>query len=448
MFIERTYKFRLYPSEPQIQKLHDWQSRLRYLWNRVNEVYLGAHNIKWLSPKERISIRYQASKDLTELKKDFEVFTQVPRVAQTKTIMRLEESWKRYTTKDQTGKRFGKPKFKRHFDAVSIYYQTQDWLTGSYLILQRRKQHRLRVPTLGYVDCVVHRPVVGNVSSCTITEEAGSWYASLRADTGRKTPDPKQTGTALALDMGVKFAASDSNGRHIQNPKFLAKSAQQLARAQQVVSRRYEEYKSRCKGLSKEQRITVTHRNLDKAKQRVAKLHAKIKHQRSDFWHKISYTYAGEEHKTIIVEALKIKNMTASASGTLDDPGTNVAQKRGLNKSILDVGWGQLFTLLGYKQVERGGELIKVNPAYSSQTCSQCMYVDAGNRLTQSEFKCVKCGYVSNADTNAAKVLLHRGTHGLSLRRVKSPVEAETGVREHPEHINQTNALLTVGARK
>ena len=91
--------------------------------------------------------------------------------------------------------------------------------------------------------------------------------------------------------------------------------------------------------------------------------------------------------------------MTASAAGTVEDPGTNVAAKAGLNRSILDNGWGIITTLLGYKAP---GRVWTVPRRFSSQKCSQCGHVDKNNRQTQALFVCVQCGFECNADLNAA----------------------------------------------
>ena len=99
----------------------------------------------------------------------------------------------------------------------------------------------------------------------------------------------------------------------------------------------------------------------------------------------------------VFLEDLKTKGMTASAKGTIEQPGKNVRQKAGLNRSILKTGWGQLESHL----VERG-VVHKVNPAYTSQTCNTCGYIDRKNRVSQSVFKCQMCEYMVNADVNAA----------------------------------------------
>ena len=117
----------------------------------------------------------------------------------------------------------------------------------------------------------------------------------------------------------------------------------------------------------------------------------------------------------IVCEDLKIANMSKSASGTLENKGRNVRAKSGLNKSILDQGWGMALTMLEYKQQWQGGLLIQVNPRFTSQTCFECKHVAKENRRTQAKFECVECGYIANADVNAARNILTVGHAVLSV---------------------------------
>jgi putative transposase len=94
--------------------------------------------------------------------------------------------------------------------------------------------------------------------------------------------------------------------------------------------------------------------------------------------------------------------MSASASGTVESPGSKIAQKSGLNKSILDQGWSMFATMLRYKAEERGGALQEVPAAYTSQGCSACGVIHKDNRKSQTLFECVACGFTANADHNAA----------------------------------------------
>ena len=116
----------------------------------------------------------------------------------------------------------------------------------------------------------------------------------------------------------------------------------------------------------------------------------------------------------IACEDLKVANMSKSASGTMEKKGRNVKAKSGLNKSILDQGWGMMINMLEYKQQWQGGLLIKVNPRYTSQTCFECKHIAKENRRTQANFECVECRYVTNADVNAARNILAAGHAVLS----------------------------------
>ena len=150
--------------------------------------------------------------------------------------------------------------------------------------------------------------------------------------------------------------------------------------------------------------------NWRKVKAKITKLHLKIADIRKDFIHKVTTAIAAN-FAHVAIEDLKIKNMSSSACGTLDNPGTNVAQKSGLNRSILDQGWGMFKSFLTYKlKYMYNTELIKVNPKYTSQKCSQCHYIHKHNRKTQAEFVCKDCGHAMNADLNAALNIKAAGT--------------------------------------
>ena len=134
----------------------------------------------------------------------------------------------------------------------------------------------------------------------------------------------------------------------------------------------------------------------------------------------------------VVVEALKVRAMSASARGTADAPGRNVRQKAGLNRAILDQGWGMFRALLRYKLAHRGGRLVEVPAAYTSQTCSACYLMDAANRCDQARFVCVGCGHEANADSNAALNILRRADSALKPvegHRAKRPDEAGTSRR-------------------
>jgi putative transposase len=162
--------------------------------------------------------------------------------------------------------------------------------------------------------------------------------------------------------------------------------------------------------LSRKQKFS---RNWVKAKARIQKLQSHIGNVRRDHIHKTSHAIS-KNHAIVVVEDLRIRNMSASAAGTNEAPGRNGRAKAGLNRSILDQGWFEFRRQLDYKLDWRGGELLAV-PAYNtSRTCSCCGNVAAENRQTQAVFQCVSCGYRANADTNAARNILAAGHAALA----------------------------------
>ena len=111
----------------------------------------------------------------------------------------------------------------------------------------------------------------------------------------------------------------------------------------------------------------------------------------------------------VVIEDLKVANMSQSASGTIAAPGRSVKAKSGLNKSILDQGWFEFRRQLEYKQTWRGGQVVAVNPRNTSRTCPCCGHVSAENRQTQARFACVECGFQENADLVGAINILAAG---------------------------------------
>ena len=133
--------------------------------------------------------------------------------------------------------------------------------------------------------------------------------------------------------------------------------------------------------------------NWKKQQERIQKVHGKVAYVRQDFLHQTSNAIS-KNHAMIVMEDLKIRNMSKSASGTIEEPGRKVAQKSGLNRSILDQGWGEFRRQLEYKQGWRGGMVVYVDPKHTSQTCPICGHQAKENRLTQEEFRCLEWPHI------------------------------------------------------
>jgi putative transposase len=188
------------------------------------------------------------------------------------------------------------------------------------------------------------------------------------------------------VDRGVVVLAATSDAVLYPNPRHLAASAGRLAAAQ--------------RRLAATRRRPVSRRRV-KARAEVTRLHAKVARQRHDSAHKLSRRLV-DRYDTIALEALQVANMVRSASGTIERPGTQVAQKAGLNRSILDAGWAQLANMIAYKAEEAGRRIILVNPANTSRTCSACGHLHGDDRVTQALWQCCACGHRDHADINIA----------------------------------------------
>ena len=101
--------------------------------------------------------------------------------------------------------------------------------------------------------------------------------------------------------------------------------------------------------------------------------------------------------------------MSRSAAGTVEQPGRNVKQKSGLNRSILDQGWAEFRRQLEYKVLWQGGLFLAVPPQNTSRTCPRCGHVSGDNRKSQAVFACVACGFHENADLVGAINILRAG---------------------------------------
>ena len=159
--------------------------------------------------------------------------------------------------------------------------------------------------------------------------------------------------------------------------------------------------------------------NRKTALDRLANIHRRIALQRSAWLHKLT-TDLANRHAVIAIEDLKVANMSASAKGTAEAAGQNVAAKAGLNRGILDAARGEFARQLTHELECRGGRVILVNPAYTCRTCRICKHDSEENRKTQSVFSCVACHHAEHADIHAAKNVLAAGHAAWLAERTSS----------------------------
>lgn len=297
--------------------------------------------------------------------------------SQQATLRRLDKAMAAFYRRCKPGeKRVGYPRFKAldRWDSV-------EWPSDGDGCRWKPDMGRVYLQGIGHVKVHAHRPVRGRVKTISLKREGRRWYVVLSCDDVPATPLPA-TGREIGVDVGVARFATTSDGEIIANPRFTRESAAELASAQQVLARKK-------RGSS----------NRRQAKAKIAEVHRRIRNRRADFHHKTARALVNK-CDVIALEDLGIASMTRSASGTLEKPGTNVAAKSGLNRSILDACWSQFASILAGKAEEAARRVLFVNPAYTSIGCHQC-----GRRCTRPQQDIMVCPEhgAMDADVNGAR---------------------------------------------
>jgi putative transposase len=237
-----------------------------------------------------------------------------------------------------------------------------------------------------------------------VRDPDGKWFASLVFEEivplqNIRAPVEFVVKAPVGVDLGLLSLIATSDGEKVEHPRFLRKAEKRLKRVQRVLSQKKKGSKNR-----------------DRARQRVASQHSRVKRQRLDFSHKLS-TRLVREHGFIAFEDLRVKNML---------------RNHALAKSIQDAAWGQLVGLTEYKALKAGSILVRVPAAYSTQECSYCGTVNE-IALGVLQFECCGCHRLLDRDTHAAQVVLKRGLAIAGLTSAKvgqdmpelKPVEME-----------------------
>ncbi|EEJ7261654.1 transposase [Salmonella enterica] len=400
MLILKAYKFRLEPTPEQSQRLRQLCGCARFVWN------LGLAETKRIPGSgEKLPSAFELNRMLTVWKKMPEhIFLQDAYTDNLQQKLKdLHAAWKRCFDKKLAAKA---PVWKRKNEGRdSIRFVNFE----KYCRLENR---RVKLPSgLGGVKFRQSQRVNGKIKNATISQLAGQWYISFQVEV--ETAEPNHTSTTIVgLDAGVTKLVTLSDGTVYQPVNSFKASQRKLATLQRQLSRKVK-FSS----------------NWQKQKRKVQRLHSHIANIRRDYLHKVT-SEISKNHAMIVIEDLKVSNMSKSAKGTAEQHGRNVKAKSGLNRSILDQGWYEMRRQLEYKQLWRGGQVLAVPPAYTSQRCACCGHTAKENRLSQSQFVCQACGYTANADVNGARNILAAGHVVLACGgMVQSGRPSETGTR-------------------
>ena len=357
----KTYKYRLYPTKKQKDKL-DWTlNTCRILYNSC----LFDRNRHYESTGKGLS-RMTQQKILVQDKKNIEYLTNIHSQVLQDVLFRVEKAYKSFFSrlKAKNGKA-GYPRFKNYgrYDSIT-YTQSGFGIDDS---------GKLTLSKIGHIKIKQHRGVIGIIKTCSIKKEIDKWYVCFSVEyTLIRKPAPNKI---ISIDVGINPFVALSDGKQIDNPKYLIKSEERLIKKQRQLSAKTKGSNNRKKA------ITV-----------VAKAHKKVSNQRKDFQHKLSREIV-DNYGVIGVEDLRIRNMVKNHS---------------LAKSISDAGWGQFFSFLTYKAEEAGCYVEKVNPRYTSMRCSECGYIYDDMTLAIRNWTCPVCNTEHDRNVNASKNIIDK----------------------------------------
>jgi len=394
----RNIIFRIYPTKKQVLILDSWIDLHRELYNATLQERRDAYQ------KCGVSLSYRDQQnELPEVKRVRPDLIPLGSHALQETVRRIDRAFQAFFRRLRHGEKPGFPRFKgkERFDSFT-YPDPAGWK----ILEQTNHKGRLHISNIGGIQ-MRGKPRValqeGEPRTLTIRRKNEKWYAviSVRYDKNQlRRESPVDSCRFIGLDAGCTALVYPSEGEPIENPKMLGTVLSDLKKAQKSLSRKQKGSHSRLR-----------------ARKQVTRIHEQVSNQRRDFLHKLSASLVSK-YNFISIENLKLKNMTGSARGTKENPGRNVKQKSGLNRSILDAGIGLFFSMLESKAEEAGIRLEKVDPRGTSQRCSQCGEI-VHKTLAERVHDCPFCGFVAHRDHNAAINILNLGLSQAGLEQAE-----------------------------
>jgi putative transposase len=389
MIIQKSIKVRIYPRESDKELLAKHFGVRRFIYNKFLEIREKEYreNGKTLNYNDCCAL-------VTQMKKDpsFAWLKEVNAQSIQAALKDLDNSYKRFFRKIS---KF--PKFKTKRDTKQSFKVPQsfiiDWEAKTLKIPKFKKPFKFRGSYTGV-------PV--KINSVTISRNAtGKYFASIQGEF--EIEQKKSTGEIIGVDLGIKSLLVDSNGKEIENGRFLQKHLKRLKYLNRQLSKKKKGLKSR-----------------EKARIELAIQHEKVVNQRNNYLHQVSSKLINE-NQVIVLEDLVVKNMI---------------KNRRLAQAISDVSWGSLVSMLKYKAAWHGRQIILIDRWFpSSKTCSCCGHVLEELNLDVREWTCPSCGEHHDRDVNAAKNILQQGL------KVLSGLGAKSDVKQKPEE-----ALTLVGS--
>lgn len=397
-------KFELKPKNAQKSQLNQWIGSARYVYNYM----LEKSSSDFKSGVKNSANKYEMIKHLPKLKneEEKEFLKEVPSQVLQQSIMNLYDSYKRFFSKQSSY-----PKFKKKFRKNGIRFPYDP--KGTKIRKTSRRTGKIKIPKMDKeLTFRMSQEFPGKIKSYTISFDGYKYYISFlceididyvieKEETKIQTYNEAQSYiknfSLVGIDRGINKTLMLSSGEVYNLPIGKIKKIENKIKIQQ---RKMSYKKGNRKGEEKSN-------NFKKQKRKINKLNKQIANIRHDWMHKVSNDII-KNHDVIILEKLKIKNMTKSSKGTIENPGKKVKQKSGLNKSSLRQGWHKLFSFLEYKTNWNNQLVLYVDPKNTSRTCSNCDHVDKDSR-DKENFSCTSCNFKIDADLNASINIRARG---------------------------------------
>ena len=358
--ILKTFKYRLYPSKAQRRLLEQTLETCRIWYNTC----LAERKTAWETEKRSISKFEQLAK-VKDYRKENPYAAQIHSHVLQVVVADLDKAFQAFFRRVRAGEKPGYPRFKssNRFDSFGL----KEYGNGFQV-----KGRRLKITGIGRVRVRWHREIEGKIKTVRIRRQAGEWYACFTCEVDEH-PLPS-TGKAVGIDVGIHHLLATSDNEIIENPRWYRAQQQKLRVLQRRVSRR------KMGGSNRRKAVLALQR-----------LHLHIANSRKDYLNKLVF-HLIKNYDVIALEDLQINGMV---------------RNHHLSKSILDAGWGYLKTRLTDKAAEAGREVILVNPAFTSKTCSSCGTVFPELSLANRWVDC-SCGLSIDRDVNAALNILKR----------------------------------------
>ena len=377
----------------------------------IKNLALAQRQLLWDGRGIRLRAKGQ-SQSLTEARADFDWMADLPAQAAQAAIKDLDLAYDNWWNPDHPA---GPPTFEKRSSKLRFS------LPGQAVDVRHidRKWSEVWIPKLGWQRFRRHRPFNGVVRNATFTFTPGSGWMVSFGIAAKQITAPPNGKPATGVDFGVACSAflSDEEMTATLTPGekrrlvgLERRKARQLTWAKRHNNGRYSN--------------RLRHTNSE-----IARLRAKQARRRNDFTHKLT-TDVAKNHGIVGIEDLRVKNMTASAKGTVEAPGTSVAAKAGLNRGILDNAPFERRRQFGYKGPKFGTQIVSVPAPNTSRRCAKCKALDPANRPgCGREFACVACGHQDHADRNAA-VNIRAAAEQIYAAQTAGPADNSTGRRK------------------